>query len=99
MSTKDTRTATAAACQGSRYPHGPSPRATPTIRRPAVGASPPKQPTVHRMLSLDILSSFTICGIAALASEPMEQALSRDHIALHRAESSGRHEVQVGAAP
>ena len=51
------------------------------------------------MLFLDILSSFTICGIAALAGEPMEQALSRADEALYRAKSGGRNQVQVGEAP
>jgi PleD family two-component response regulator len=50
------------------------------------------------MLSLDVISSFAICGIAALAGEPMEQALSRADEALYRAKSGGRHQVQVGAA-
>lgn len=51
------------------------------------------------MLSLDFTSSFAICGIAALAGKPMEQALSRADKALYRAKSGGRNQVQVGAAP
>jgi PleD family two-component response regulator len=50
------------------------------------------------MLSLDVISSFAICGIAALVGEPMEQALSRADEALYRAKSGGRNQVQVGAA-
>jgi len=34
---------------------------------PSVDPTPPLQSPVHRMLSLDVISSFAICGIAALA--------------------------------
>jgi hypothetical protein len=60
---------------------------------------PPLLPPVHRMLSLDVISSFAICGIAALAGEPMEQALSRADEARCRAPNGGRNEVQMGAVP
>lgn len=80
----------------SRWPPA---RDHPTIPGHSVDPIPPLQPPVHRMLSLDVISSFAICGIAALAGEPMEQALSRADEALYRAKSGGRHQVQVGAAP
>lgn len=71
----------------------------PHNNRPIRRAPTALQATVHRMLSLDILSSFAICGIAALAGELMEQALSCTDEALYRAESGGRHQVQAGATP
>ena len=83
--------------QAGVIPMAPA-RDHPTIPGHSVDPIPPLQPPVHRMLSLDVISSFAICGIAALAGEPMEQALSRADEALYRAKSGGRNQVQVGAA-
>ena len=62
---------------------------------PSVDPTPSLQSPFHRMLSLDVISSFAICGIAALAGEPMEQALSRADDALYRAKNGGRNRVEA----
>jgi PleD family two-component response regulator len=51
------------------------------------------------MLFLDVISSFAICGIAALAGEPMKEALLRADEARCRAPKGGRNEVQMVAVP
>lgn len=99
IESKDTRTAGGCRVTRLALSRWPPARDHPTIPGHSVDSIPPLQPPVHRMLSLDVISSFASCGIAALAGEPMEQALSRADEALYRAKSGGRHQVQVGAAP